>query len=419
MQREQTGHVYRRNGWWILRYRQIVNRGGELKINQPAVRLVPVGPHYRSKASLRDLVKEKLEEINRQNREPEAVVTIGDFVERLHLPFVKAHKRPSTAKGYRDVWEDHLRSRVADVLLRGVRTSMVQSWLSSIAAQDKTKAKEPLRRETLKRIKSALSGIFKYAKQQGYFDGQNPVTDTQVPKAPAGQMTYAYSISEISQMLSVVLSPMASAVLAVAAYTALRRGEIEALCWEDWRDEGLWISRSKWNQHILEPKTQASGAPVPVIPSLAEKLRSYRAHLGNPASGPMFPGARLGKPASLNNILNRVIKPALNRCAVCGDTKTKHISNRAAHDYKRDERLPRWRGWHAFRRGLATNLHDLGVDDKTIQSILRHSNVSVTQRCYIKTLPKQTVAAMSHFESALCAERAPKAGSENAAGLIN
>ena len=35
-----------------------------------------------------------------------------------------------------------------------------------------------------------------------------------------------------------------------------------------------------------------------------------------------------------------------------------------------------WHGWHAFRRGLATNLYRLGVLDKTIQAILRHANLS-------------------------------------------
>jgi hypothetical protein len=36
------------------------------------------------------------------------------------------------------------------------------------------------------------------------------------------------------------------------------------------------------------------------------------------------------------------------------------------------EKIP-WYGWHAFRRGLATNLHRLGVSDKVIQQILRHA----------------------------------------------
>jgi hypothetical protein len=42
--------------------------------------------------------------------------------------------------------------------------------------------------------------------------------------------------------------------------------------------------------------------------------------------------------------------------------------------------LPKWHGWHAFRRGLATNLHQLGVADKDIQAILRHSNIGIPLR---------------------------------------
>jgi len=55
-----------------------------------------------------------------------------------------------------------------------------------------------------------------------------------------------------------------------------------------------------------------------------------------------------------------------------------------------------WHGWHAFRRGLATNLHALGVSDIVIQAILRPSNVAVTRESYIKhaVMDERTVAAM-------------------------
>ncbi|HZC35780.1 MAG TPA: tyrosine-type recombinase/integrase [Chthoniobacterales bacterium] len=65
-----------------------------------------------------------------------------------------------------------------------------------------------------------------------------------------------------------------------------------------------------------------------------------------------------------------------------------------AHLFQRDESLPRWHGWHAFRRGLATNLHQLGVDDKTIQAILRHSNVGLTMNVYVKSVSESQVNAM-------------------------
>jgi integrase len=55
----------------------------------------------------------------------------------------------------------------------------------------------------------------------------------------------------------------------------------------------------------------------------------------------------------------------------------------------------RWHGWHAFRRGLATNLHTLGVDDKTIQAILRHGNVNITMNIYVKSVAESQVNAMN------------------------
>ena len=57
----------------------------------------------------------------------------------------------------------------------------------------------------------------------------------------------------------------------------------------------------------------------------------------------------------------------------------------------------RWRGWHGFRRGLASNLNRLGIDDSVIQAISRHSNIAVTQACYIKTARPDAVEAMRKF----------------------
>ena len=65
-----------------------------------------------------------------------------------------------------------------------------------------------------------------------------------------------------------------------------------------------------------------------------------------------------------------------------------------------------WHGWHAFRRGLATNLHQLGVSDNTIQRILRQYNVAVTQSCYIKTVDCEVTSAMQQLEHSL--DYAPK-----------
>jgi len=47
-----------------------------------------------------------------------------------------------------------------------------------------------------------------------------------------------------------------------------------------------------------------------------------------------------------------------------------------------------------FLRGIATNLHQLGVADKDIQAILRHSNIGITMNIYVKSVAESQVDAM-------------------------
>ncbi len=54
----------------------------------------------------------------------------------------------------------------------------------------------------------------------------------------------------------------------------------------------------------------------------------------------------------------------------------------------------------ANKKTSTAKTHGFGVDDLTIQSILRHAHVSVTQACYIKTLSGQVVDAMGRLEGA-------------------
>ena len=60
-----------------------------------------------------------------------------------------------------------------------------------------------------------------------------------------------------------------------------------------------------------------------------------------------------------------------------------------------------WYGWHTFHPGLATNLHQLEIADKTIQNILRQVGEGVTKKCYIKTTDSDAEEAMQKLERSL------------------
>ena len=155
----------------------------------------------------------------------------------------------------------------------------------------------------------------------------------------------------------------------------------------------LHVERAVWHGKVGALKTKASRAPVPIIKPLQKLLTEYRWKCGEPQGGFMFP-TRNGTPIDQPNLVDRVILPALNVCLHCGEgPNEKHVH----HTYERDPRRPEWRGWHAFRRGLATTLHASGEADQRTQDILRHANVRTTQKCYIKSVPAATRKAMHSF----------------------
>lgn len=270
--------------------------------------------------------------------------------------------------------EDYLTPRCGDIRLREFRTCDGEKLLAHVARQ------RPLSRSTLKRIKSLLSGVFKHAKRIGTLNGTNPIQDVSLPQGREGNETYAYSLEEVSQMLTILPEPAAT-VIATAASTGMRKGELRGLLWENYKGTEIWVTQSVWESIVTEPKTRKSKAPIPVIAQLAKKLDLHRFTLGNPTSEYVFPSSK-GTPPNFANLANRVIKPALVEPGL------------------------KWHGWHSFRRGLATDLRRLGVPDKTIQAILRHAALSTTMNSYVKTVSADTVAAMLSFER-LCTENAP------------
>jgi hypothetical protein len=56
------------------------------------------------------------------------------------------------------------------------------------------------------------------------------------------------------------------------------------------------------------------------------------------------------KPANLNNTLNREILSDVSCCAICRKGRMDHIAAAVSHEFKRDDNLPRWRGWRIQTR---------------------------------------------------------------------
>jgi integrase len=219
---------------------------------------------------------------------------------------------------------------------------------------------------TLQHIKSVLSGIFTHAKNEGAFDGVNPVQDAHIPSnTREPRETYAYNLVQIRRLLE-FLPLLPRAAVATAADAGLREGELRGLEWPDYTGDALNVCRSVWKSIVNKPKTPVSAKPVPVIRQLAEILDEYRDSVGQPSSGVMFHTGD-GRPIDLDKLAQRVIRPVAEATGIG------------------------WYGWHGFRRGIASNLYELGADEKVVQ---RHAKAHVTKERYIKAFDPTVVAAM-------------------------
>lgn len=395
MNRPQKGYVFKAGAWWYLRYFDSRVDNGKVVRRQVAKKLTAVLPEHkrlkRPPEYVEGLQAEIMASVNRGAAEPERHVTLADFFTNVFAVHMADRRKRSTVYCNRLNWQKELAPRIGHFRVRDFTTPDVQRALDSIARDNPM-----LARQTLFRLKSLMSAVLRHAVNHGYHPGPNPVSLADVPAGRSSKVMPHYLLDDVRIMLAVLPEP-ARTVVAVAAFSGLRRGEIEGLTWEHIGSDAIRVERSIWNGQANETKTSASKDLVPLIPALKVILDAHRLRLGNPTAGPLFP-TRNGTPLSLNNLLGDQILQALRRCADCGKPETKpHVG----HKYQRDESRPEWCGFHAFRRGLATNLHDLGVDDLTIQRILRHASVEVTRRAYIRTLPEQSVNAMSRLENRL------------------
>jgi len=348
----QRGNIYKSHNSWFLRFRE----GGK----QVTQRLGSV-EEYATKRSIEPVAQDVMRQVNKSS---DPAATLDGFIEKMYLPYVQANLRPSTHAHYKNRWSVWVHGREdCQLRVREYTTRSVQSLLDSIADE------KLLGVSTLKHLKHFLSGVFRYAAQSGLREG-NPVRECRIPRRhkPAGT-TYAYNLDEIRRTLSVLPLQLKAAV-AVAAFSGLRVGEIIGLEWADLTDDEINVHRSVWRDQTNPPKSKAGANYVPMIPVLRKILDEYKA-IGS-GHGRIFQ-------FSLDAAGKRDVRKTMESVGL------------------------KWHGWHAFRRGVASNLYALNCDDLIVQRVLRHAKVQVTRESYIKTRDPKLQEAMQKMDEAFAA----------------
>ena len=379
----QKGVIYKHHGQWTFRYKVAKFENGVKEWKDAYKTLAPIDTYDTAAQVEKDFARVLNELRGRHSSKFTQGVTqsVADFIEATYFPKQKDKLKPSTLFGYRHIYNHHVKPQLNGESMMDITLPVAQTLL------DKMAARLPLSSTSLRHIKWFLKAVFDVARFEGAYDAAsiNPFEEVKIPKTSKQRQPTRYAaLDTVLDMIDALDEPAAT-VVATAAFSGLRKAEIQGLKWEDLKDGELHVQRSAWRTTaIQEVKTEASKGGVPVIPILAEHLEEHRN--GFPKEGFIFTGSKMGRPLDLHNLANRVIRPALN-----------------------DAKIP-WCGWHGFRRGLATNLHTLGVPDTDVQRLLRHANVRVTQDSYIKVETGVKKAAMNKLQKALSAKRRSRKG---------
>jgi len=235
--RQQIGYIWKAGGCWYGRWRDNVIEDGQVVRKQCSAKLADVCERFRTRADVRPLLAEKLHPINEGKTRPESTLPVARFVELYDLPFVEENFKPSTCAGYKNLWEMYLAPRLAAIALRDFRTVDAAVLLAEVHRA------HGVRRSTLKHVKSFLSGVFTYAKNQGVLDGVHPIRDAVIPrKADAPTETHAATPDEVLAVMDALDKAgekKARAAVALMFFAGLRPGEARGACWDDFDGKKL------------------------------------------------------------------------------------------------------------------------------------------------------------------------------------
>jgi integrase len=152
----------------------------------------------------------------------------------------------------------------------------------------------------------------------------------------------------------------------IAAFCAMRPGEIFGLRWSSWRGDHFHVEGTAW-RGTLRPgkaKTRGSKAPVTIPNLLLPLLQMWREQNPNASMDALIFPSEKGTPMRPENWLRRRVKPIAKAVGISTTVN-----------------------FQVLRRTFATNAQSHG-NAKDVQAHLRHSDIGTTLNEYTQAIPE-------------------------------
>src|SRR6516162_3718056 len=225
--RIQAGYVYERSGSFYIRYWTSEIVDGQPRRVQRSERLCGKDDKYYSRKakSVRLLAADFMNGVNQEHAalcSGAADMVIADFWEKQFLPHCetpialtgKPRKKPSTMRGYRQIWRQHLAGHFGKLMLTEYEPSMGTQFLESLTGTQN--------KNTIRHIKALGCAIFKRAVNEQRLK-VNPWHDVQMPDdAFESPETQHYTWEEAENIVSALVDRVdCQLIVALACFLGL------------------------------------------------------------------------------------------------------------------------------------------------------------------------------------------------------
>jgi integrase len=382
------GHVYEQNGAFHWRFYETENRDGGLVLVRRSVKLHTKDREHNSAGckAVRALRDSRIEELAARELAktgtPDAPAKdqlVVDYWNKTFMPYCEAklstgprsgqqRLKPSTLRGYRQIFHQFLSGAWAGVTLRQYKTAMGDRLLDSLTATQGF--------HVLKHIRAVASSCFKRAIKDQIITVNVWSTVAMPDNVQKGQ-TRAYDRTQAEDIISALVDHVdAQLVMALACFLALGPAEIAGLEWNDVDTASGWlhIRRNVVLGKVGTTKTIERATSLPLLDEVRVPLELWRDQC-------QHTGARIIP--DLLNLIPQVIRPHVD-----GDRyKLKGVPQTC----KRCKIVPAgspvtWHGMYSARRGAISHAINVSGNLALGQRLARHASAQTTANFYHKTM---------------------------------
>ena len=323
-----------------------------------------------------------------------ATIKFEEFAKQWFKEYADKKLKAQTIRGYHYL-EPRIYKALGHLRLDKITPRHVQKFVNELCEMKcGNNSEKKLSSKTVKLHLSLVSTIFDYAiKMQMIKD--NPCKNITLP-SPDRKERKIYTVEEIKQILELFDSePIGNfkyvVFFTLALYTGLRRGELLGLEWKDfdWNKGIMTVSRnSLWTKekgmYTDTPKTESSIRSLKLQPELIDILMRY-------------------KDWQNSYIIDLGDKwQVTDRLFTTWNGSPMHVTSPADYlkEFCRRNNI-RYCSPHSWRHLNATLMIESGIDVKTVQACLGHSEPTTTMTCYLHSFQSAQAAAMDAVANAI------------------